>query len=240
MRTQYIYINIYANNTYKTNCVLRIYIPQMHRLLGKKKEQPSTNQVLNETSSRLDSRINEIKQKIQTQDADLLQLRTQFQKTPPGSSKNSLKQRIMTLLQQKNMYIKQRDALSNNMFNIDQTRFSLENIKEVQNYTKVMGNVRNELKKELKKIDINKVEELQDDAQDLLELEQEIQDVLGTTFNTDVIDESEMMQELNALEEYDLQTEDTPAYLKDHTISSKDVNDTNETDKVSGVEKLTL
>uniref|UniRef100_A0A0A9WN62 Charged multivesicular body protein 5 n=1 Tax=Lygus hesperus TaxID=30085 RepID=A0A0A9WN62_LYGHE len=151
-----------------------------------------------------------------------------------------MKNRIMNLLQQKNMYVKQRDAVTNNMFNIDKTRFSLENVKEAQSYAKVMGGVKKELAKELKSVDIDKIQDLQDDTQDLLELENEIQDVLGTTFGTDVIDESTMMDELNALDDYELQTEETPAFLMDIPASTQPVTSKGEEIHSNDTEKLTL
>jgi len=63
------------------------------------------------------------------------------------------------------MYEQQRDQLANQQFNIDQTAFALNTIKDTQQTVAAMSAAAKTLKKEQKKININDIENMQDEME---------------------------------------------------------------------------
>ena len=64
-----------------------------------------------------------------------------------------------------------------------------------------MKDANKSLKKQFKAINISQVEDLQDDMSDLLEQAEEVQATLGRSYNTDDIDEDDLVAELAAMED---------------------------------------
>lgn len=63
------------------------------------------------------------------------------------------------------MYEQQRDQLANQQFNIDQTSFALNTVKDTQQTIAAMSAAAKTLKKEQKKININDIENMQDEME---------------------------------------------------------------------------
>lgn len=63
------------------------------------------------------------------------------------------------------MYEQQRDQLANQQFNIDQTSFALNTIKDTQVTIAAMSAAAKTLKSEQKKININDIENMQDEME---------------------------------------------------------------------------
>uniref|UniRef100_A0A7E4UTH8 Charged multivesicular body protein 5 n=1 Tax=Panagrellus redivivus TaxID=6233 RepID=A0A7E4UTH8_PANRE len=55
------------------------------------------------------------------------------------------------------------------------------------------------MKTEYKKLDIDKIDQLQDEMEDMLDLNNEVQDALSRQYDTPDIDETDLEAELNAL-----------------------------------------
>jgi len=72
-------------------------------------------------------------------------------------------------------------------------------------------------KNNTKKIDINKIESIQDDMEDLLEQANDIQESLGRTYGVpEDIDEDDLEAELDALgDELIFEEEEEPSYLQE-------------------------
>ncbi len=106
----------------------------MHRLFGKQKE---TNKVpepsLADAQASLNLRQTTLDDKIKALDQELIGYKNQLSKVPKGSSQH---QRITNLaldvLKRKKGYENQRNLLSKQSFNIDQTCFALETVKDTQ------------------------------------------------------------------------------------------------------------
>uniref|UniRef100_A0A183BRR2 Charged multivesicular body protein 5 n=1 Tax=Globodera pallida TaxID=36090 RepID=A0A183BRR2_GLOPA len=77
------------------------------------------------------------------------------------------------------------------------------------------------MKQEYKKLDIDKIDTLQDEMEDMLEMNSEIQDALSRQYDTPDIDEAELEAELEALGD-DLQFDADTSYL-DEAISAPNV-----------------
>lgn len=63
------------------------------------------------------------------------------------------------------MYENQRDQLSAQAFNIDQTSFAIDTVKNTQTTVAAMKVAAKQLKTENKKIDLNELENMQDDME---------------------------------------------------------------------------
>lgn len=78
-----------------------------------------------------------------------------------------------------------------------------------------------EMKKEYKKVDLNKIENLQDDLADILEQANEVQDVMGRTYGMPEVDDDELEAELAMLGD-DLALDDDTSYLDTPNVPSRE------------------
>ena len=105
-------------------------------------------------------------------------------------------------------------------FNMEQTNFATENLKNTVTTIETMKIASKEIKSQFKKMNIDKIENMQDDMADLLEQADEIQEVMSRSYGMpEGIDDDELEAELDALGD-DLLFEDAmPSYL-DETSST--------------------
>ena len=193
----------------------------MHRFFGKKKEE-TPGPTLDETSSRIDARGKEMDAKIKSLNDELVKHKTNYNRLRPGPQKSALQQKMMSILKQKKMYEKQRDSLYGQQFNIDQTRFSIENAKDTANTVQSMKSAQVELKKAYNDLSIDEIEDLHDDMSELMEMNDEVQEIMGRTYGVpEYMDETDLMNELAGLEEeFDMEElDDVPNYLVDASKS---------------------
>jgi len=109
------------------------------------------------------------------------------------------------------MYEGQRDQMMNQSFNMEQTNFATQSMKDTVVTVAAMKNANTALKSQMKSIKIEDVENLQDDMTDLLDQTNEIQDALGRSYGVGEVDEDELEDELAQLGE-ELDSE-MPSYL---------------------------
>ncbi|KAJ1547309.1 cell division control protein [Nowakowskiella sp. JEL0078] len=114
-------------------------------------------------------------------------------------------------------YEGQRDALSAQAWNMEQANFATENLKNTLTTVDAMKMASKELKTQYKKINIDKIENMQDEMEDLLEQAGEIQDAIGRTYGLpEDVDEADLEAELDALgDELLMEDESEPSYLSD-------------------------
>ncbi len=84
-------------------------------------------------------------------------------------------------MQRKKAYEKQRDILYAQQFNLNQAQFAQDSIRDAQITAKAMKEAGKQLKQEMKSVDIDAVDELQDDMADLMAQTEEIQVWLNAT-----------------------------------------------------------
>lgn len=197
----------------------------MHRLFGKKKPE-APKPTLDDAGGSIEKRGEAIDQRVAKLDAELLKYKQQMSKMRDGPAKQQLQRRAINVLKQKKMYQGQRDTLFNQQFNIDQTKFATEGIKDTQTTIAAMKAARTDLRKGVKEMNIDEVEDLHDDMADLMEDTNEIQDILGRSYGVpEELDETDLMAELDGLED-ELQDEELgtesepPSYLKDAATTS--------------------
>lgn len=85
-------------------------------------------------------------------------------------------------------------------FNIEQTNFAIDSVKDTITTVDAMKAASKTLKTEFKKVNIDKIDDLQDDLADMMEDMNEVQDVLGRSYDVgEDVDEADLDAELDAL-----------------------------------------
>ncbi|KAJ3400889.1 hypothetical protein CcCBS67573_g07426 [Chytriomyces confervae] len=188
----------------------------MNRIFGTSKAQtpkPTVQDAIRATDERSDS----VEVKIKRLDAELIKYKEQMGKMRDGPAKDSVKQKAMRILKQKKLYEGQKDQLMQQAFNMEQASMTTENLKNTIVTVDAMRTANKEMKAQYKKIDIDKVEALQDEMEDLMEQANEIQETLGRSYGLpEGIDDDDLEAELDALAD-DLyeEEEEIPSYLQD-------------------------
>ncbi|KAI9297040.1 hypothetical protein K502DRAFT_288565 [Neoconidiobolus thromboides FSU 785] len=164
----------------------------MHRFFGSSKPQLDKPN-LQSAIKNADERVSGIDLKIKKLEAELIRYKEQLRKLPNGSTRNNVQQKCTKLLQQRNMYNRQKEQIENQIFSMEQTEFTTENIKNSITTVKAMKEASKELKREYKKVNVEQIESLQDELADLIEDSSYIQEALGRGYEVpDDIDESEL------------------------------------------------
>jgi len=195
----------------------------MNRLFGKSKPKVPAP-TLDDASKSMDTRAGTIDEKIKKLDDELLRYKQQLSKMKPGPAKSGIQQRALRCLQQKKMYTKQRDTLYGQQFNIDQTKFATESVKDNIMTVAAMKDAKKAMKVDMKKIKIDEIEDLHDDMSDLLEDADEVNDIMGRAYGVpEALDETDLMDELNAMEDEPGQedSEEVPSYLVNAATAAK-------------------
>ncbi|KAF2357902.1 Snf7 family [Trinorchestia longiramus] len=170
----------------------------MNRLFGKSKSTgPSPN--LTDCIAGVDGRADSIEKKIARLDAELVKYKDQMKKMREGPAKNAVKQKALRVLKQKKMYEQQADNLRQQSFNMEQTNYATQSLKDTKTTVAAMKLGVKDMKKEFKKINIDEIEDLQDDMSDMLEQADEVQEALGRSYGTPELDEDDLQAELDAL-----------------------------------------
>lgn len=185
----------------------------MNRLFGgAKKKAPPPN--LTDAIGNVDSRGESVEKKIAKLELELKKYQGQMKKMRDGPSKNMVKQRALRVLKQKRMYENQLEGLRNQSFNMEQANFATQQLKDTKTTVDAMKLGVKEMKKEYKKVDIGKIEDIQDDMEDMLELAGEVQETLGRAYGLpDDVDEDDLEAELEALGDDFLGEEEDSSYL---------------------------
>jgi len=156
-------------------------------------------------------------------DAELRKIREQMKKMREGPAKNALKQKALRILQRKKMFDNQSDSMRTQSFNMEQATMALQTAKDTHVVVAGMKAGVKEMKKEFKKIDIDKIEDLQDELADVLEISEDVQEALGRSYNMPDVDEDELEAELEALGD-EMALDDDTSYL-DEAVSAPNAPD---------------
>jgi charged multivesicular body protein 5 len=171
--------------------------PSVHTT-GKQVEKPPPP-TLQDASASIEKRIEDLDKKIKDIDAELIRYREQL-KRAKGATEASLKKRALDTLKRKKMYEQQRDQLSAQSFNVAQTAFAIESVKDTQTTIAAMKAASVVLKAENKKMNISEIEDMQDDFADMLEDFQEVNEAMSRSYGVpDGCDEEDLEAELALL-----------------------------------------
>lgn len=138
-----------------------------------------------------------------------------------GPGKTALKQKALKILQRRKMYEGQRDQLQQQSWNMEQASMMTDNLKNVMTTVDAMKSTNKTLRQQYGKIDIDKIERMQDEMQDLMEMGNEIQESMSRSYDVpEDVDEAELDAELEALgEEVEFESSlgvgETPGFMVD-------------------------
>ncbi|OQO11257.1 hypothetical protein B0A48_05513 [Cryoendolithus antarcticus] len=192
----------------------------MNRLFGAKSNAPKPT--LNSAISNVDTRIESIDVKLAKLNAELSTHQQRLSRMRDGPGKTAIKQKAIKILQQRKMYESQKDQLQQQSWNMEQAGMMQDNLKNTMATVDAMKTTQKELKKQYGKVDIDKIERMQDEMADLMDIGNDIQESISRSYEVpEDVDEAELDAELEALgEEVDFGAEgvgegEMPSYLQD-------------------------
>merc|ERR1712110_218508 len=163
--------------------------------MGPQPQAPS----LTETSEKLDARGKVVQSKVDECNVQLAEIKKQMA-TAKGTRLNTLKQKALMILKRRKMYDNQVNQVMNQQFNIDQVAFTTESINDTINTVAALKAGNEVMKNTVKELDMDNIEDLYDDMAEMMADMEEVQEVMGRTYNCE-FDEEGLMDELNELDE---------------------------------------
>lgn len=119
-----------------------------------------------------------------------------------GPGKQAIKQKALKVLQRKKQYESQKDQILQQSWNMEQASMMQDNLKNVMTTVDAMKTTNKALKQQYGKIDIDKIEKMQDEMADLMEVGNEINESISRAYDVpEDVDETELDAELEALGE---------------------------------------
>lgn len=191
----------------------------MNRLFGAK-SAAAPRPTLESAISNLDERVASIDVKLAAINAELTGFQTKISKMRDGPGKTAIKQKALKVLQRRKMYEDQREKLQQQTWNMEQAGMMQDNLKNVMTTVDAMKRTNSELKQQYGKINIERIEQMQDEMADLMDIGKDIQDSISRSYDIpEDVDEAELDAELEALEDEvefeNLGAESTPSFLVD-------------------------
>lgn len=184
----------------------------MNRIFGygnkKNHEQllKESNQAMNQAQQGLQTRMSKLDTEISQLNMQLtnIQKRLSLIKSPLGQ--RPLRAQALKLLNKRKKLEQMRDSLDNQDWSMTQAQMMTDTLQNTMISVNAMKQNNAVLKAQYGKIDIDKLEDMQDEMVDLIEKGEELQNALNlnTVGDVDDIDESELDAELDALAENDL------------------------------------
>ncbi|KAJ5225653.1 hypothetical protein N7468_006878 [Penicillium chermesinum] len=208
----------------------------MNRLFGTKSAAPKPT--LDGAISKVDDRVASIDVKLAALNSELSAYQAKLAKMRDGPGKNALRQKALKVLQRRKQYEAQRDQLSHQSWNMEQAGMMQDNLKNVMTTVDAMKTTTKELKKQYGKVNIDKIEQMQDEMADLMEVGNEIQESISRAYDVpEEVDEADLDAELEALgEESMFDTgigEDAmPSFLQDEVAPPQFIDEPPEQTKV--------
>ena len=168
----------------------------------------------------VESRISSIDVKLASINEELKGYNAKMSKMRDGPGKNVMREKMKKVLLRRKMYEGQRDQLEQQSWNMEQAGTMTDNLKNVMTTVDVMKQTNKSLKQQYGKIDIDKIERMQDEMADLMEMGQEIQDSISRSYEVpEDVDEAELDAELEALgDEMEMEGmygESVPSFMTD-------------------------
>ena len=176
--------------------------------------------------------------KLAALNSELSTYQGKISKMRDGPGKNALRQKALKVLQRRKQYEAQRDQLSQQSWNMEQAAMMQDNLKNVATTVDAMKSTTKSLKKQYGKIDIDKIERMQDEMADLMDAGNEIQESISRSYDVpEEVDEGELDAELEALGDetmYENPVGDgaVPSFMQDEVVPPQFVDEPPEENKV--------
>lgn len=208
----------------------------MNRLFGAKSNAPKPT--LSSAIGGVETRIESLDVKLSKLNAELSTYQQRLSKMRDGPGKTALKQKALKVLQQRKLYESQRDQLSQQSWNMEQAGMMQDNLKNTMVTVDAMKTTTKELRKQYGKVDIDKIEKLQDEMADLMDMGNDIQESISRSYDVpEEVDEAELDAELEALgdevqfEGAGAESESMPGFMMDQPNVPQFVDEPPETNK---------
>lgn len=152
------------------------------------------------TKAQVDTRIESIDVKLAKLTSELTTYQQRLSRMRDGPGKTAIKQKAIKILQQRKMYEGQKDQLMQQSWNMEQAGMMQDNLKNTMATVDAMKTTQKELKKQYGKVDIDKIERMQDEMADLMDVGNDIQESISRSYDVpEDVDEAELDAELEAL-----------------------------------------
>ncbi|CRH01508.1 vacuolar-sorting protein SNF7, putative [Plasmodium relictum] len=157
---------------------------------------------------------------------------------------NNLRNKAANLIKKKKVYENNKENTLGIQFNIDQIKFANDNVQMSIDTCKALKNTSKVLKKNIKKVNISKIEKLQDDIYDYMEEAKEIGEILSSSYEIPLdLDENEIDAELSLIEDSildeNLEGENITNYLEKEKTELDEASVTEQNDStIKNEEKL--
>ncbi|KAI9752995.1 MAG: hypothetical protein M4579_005380 [Chaenotheca gracillima] len=209
----------------------------MQRLFGAKSNAPKPT--LNSAIQNVDTRVDSLDVKLAKTNAELSTYQQKLAKMRDGPGKTAIKQKALKVLQRRKMYESQRDQLQQQSWNMEQAGMMQDNLKNVMTTVDAMKTTNKSLKQQYGKVNIDKIEQMQDEMADLMEVGNEIQESISRAYDVpEDVDEAELDAELDALGEeaefegLGMEAEGVPSFMMDEAKPPEFIDEPPETGKV--------
>ena len=126
------------------------------------------------TCLQVETHIESLDVKLSKLNAELSTYQTRLSKMRDGPGKTALRQKALQILQRRKQYEAQRSQLQQQSWNMEQADMMTSNLKNVMTTVDALKTTNKTLKQQYGKIDLDKIERMQDEMADLLEVGNEI------------------------------------------------------------------
>lgn len=140
--------------------------------------------------------------KLRAVENELAGYQQKMSKMREGPGKQAIKAKALKVLQRRKMYESQKDQLQQQSWNMEQAGMMQDNLKNVMTTVDAMKTTNKALKQQYGKINIDKIERMQDEMADLMDVGNEINESISRAYDVpEDVDEAELDAELEAMGE---------------------------------------
>jgi charged multivesicular body protein 5 len=183
--------------------------------MGKEEKEEGPKITLDDSIKMIDDRSAHLDKKIKDLDIEIHKQKEIINKSRNVSAKNAAKQRAIQLLKQKKTYENQRNSLMQQSFNIEQASFATQTMQDTALTIQAMRGANMAMKNQMKELNLDDLEDIQDELQDMFDQTNEIQEIMSRSYDMPGdINEADLEQELQDFE-LDMSGEELPDYLTD-------------------------
>ncbi|CAG59484.1 uncharacterized protein GVI51_G04345 [Nakaseomyces glabratus] len=185
----------------------------MNRIFGYGNKK-THDQMLQESGAAMDQAQQGLQHRLSQLDTQIAQINFQLQalQKKMKGMKSSVGQRplraqALKLLNKRKQLEQMRDSIDAQSWSMTQAQMTSDNLKNTMVTVNALKSTNKALKAQYGKIDIDKLQDMQDEMMDLIDQGEELQQVLATNFvgnDIEDIDEGELDAELEALADEDL------------------------------------
>ncbi|KIH90030.1 charged multivesicular body protein 5 [Sporothrix brasiliensis 5110] len=194
----------------------------MNRLFGTRSKDTKADAIaaLNKVSASTNESLESAETKIAAHNAELAVIYSKMNKLPPGRAKQNLRRDAIKVLTRRKQQEALRERHSNNAWMMDNARGMTDSSESTIAVVGALNTANKNLRKQLGKVDLDKIERIRDELDELQYLNNDIQEALSWDVPEDV-DEEELDAELEALgQDVELEAEmgaatGVPSFMQD-------------------------